>query len=171
MPACSPSRVPVWLGAGRPWLCWLPPQLASGSASNPGQAQPVGSPWGLLGRLLSLGRAEPVPRQEGSPACTASASAACGPRSPVFPGYSSRDHLTCTSAGGSLVVFPFRAVPRRWLRYLTQGRGRIERLASPLFRALQSSQRCPSADHSLCCLEEWMTSLGAAAQKLCRNQE
>ena len=36
-----------------------------------------------------------------------------------------------------------------------------------MFWALRSSQRCPSADHSLCCLEEWTTSLGAAAQKLC----
>lgn len=62
---------------------------------------------------------------------------------------------------------PLRAAPRQQLRYLTRGWGRIERLTSPLFRALQSSQRCPSADHSLCCLEEWMTSLGAAVQKLC----
>lgn len=124
MPTCSPSRAPVWLGAGRPWLCWLPPQLASGSASNPGQAQPVGSPWGLLGRLLSLGRAEPVPRQEGSPACTASASAACGPRSPVFPGYSSRDHLTCTSAGGSLVVFPLQSCTPAVAPLLNTGPGK-----------------------------------------------
>lgn len=107
VPTCSPSRAPAFLEAGRPpWLCWLLPQLGSGSASSLGQAQPVGSPWGLLGWLLSPGRAEPVSHQERSPACLASASAACGPRSPVFPGYSSRDHLTCTSAGGSLVMCP-----------------------------------------------------------------
>lgn len=70
--------------------------------------------------------------------------------------------------GASLVVCPSQSHPPSGGSITYHGaRGGLERLASPLFRALQSSQRCPSTDHSLCCLEGWTTRLGAAAQKLC----
>ena len=114
MPACSPpSRVPAWLAAGRPpWLSWPLPQLGPGSASNPGQAQPVGSARGLLGRPLSPGRAEPAPRREHTPVCYAGVSGvrSLEPHPRVSPGH---------------LCVPLRATPQRRLRCLPWGQGRV----------------------------------------------
>lgn len=112
-----PSRVLEWLGAGRPpWLCWPLPQLGPGSASNPGQAQPVGSAW-------ASGPAA-VPRQGG--ACPAP-----GTRSSVLRQHQRRavpgapsPCLTWTSVGASLVVCPSQSHPPVAAPLLTMGPGK-----------------------------------------------
>lgn len=102
-----------------------------------------------------------LPRDGNTLQCATPASVACGPRSPIPVSY-------LDICGGLLGHVSLSEPPPSGGSVAYHGaRGGLERLASPLFRALQSSQRCPSTDHSLCCLEGWTTRLGAAAQKLC----
>lgn len=131
---------------------WLSLQPGSGPAGG----QRLGF-W--AGRCPQAGRS--LPRAGNTLQRAAPASAACSPRSPIPV-----SHLDI--CGGLLSRVSLSEPPPSGGSVTYHGaREGLERLASPLFRALQSSQRCPSTDHSLCYLEGWTTSLWAAAQKLC----